>query len=186
MTPTHVGGLDTSTARIGYATPTGEVVSITAPAGADDPNRRLHQLWRGIVRVIRAYPPIPDLVAIEGYSLGMMTVTKATSTGTHKTPTGVLSKIRLGEVGGIARLACFELDIPIVDIPPSSLKLFATSRGNADKEAMRKAAIARGVRGSVNHDEADAWHARRMARAAHGLEGPLADHELTAISKLVW
>lgn len=182
-----VGGLDVSTKRIGYAAPRGELVSITARAGADDPVRRLHELWGGILATVHRYPPFPDIMVIEDYSLGMMTRTKSTASGTHKTPMGVLSKIRLGEVGGIARVACFEAGINIVVVNPSTLKRFATGRGNADKEAMMAAAIRAGARASVNDDEADAFHLRRMGMAAHGLlVGPLTDYEADAISTITW
>lgn len=183
----NVAGMDVSTKRIGYAAPAGELVSIVARAGADDPVRRLHELWGGIIATMRRYPPTPDLMVIEDYSLGMMTRTKSTASGTHKTPMGVLSKIRLGEVGAIARLACFEAGVPIVVVNPSTLKRFATTRGNADKAAMIAAAIAAGARGSVNDDEADAFHLRRMGLAAHGLlADPLTDYEADAISTITW
>lgn len=179
--------MDTSTKRIGYATPSGELISITARAGADDPVRRLAELEVGILNAIRRYPPTPDVMVIEDYSLGMMTKTKKNARGdTHKTPMGVLSKIRLGEIGAVARLACFNSGIAIVVVNNSTLKRFATGRGNADKEAMVAAAIARGARGSVNDDEADAFHARRMGRCAHGLEPMTADHERDAVAMITW
>jgi crossover junction endodeoxyribonuclease RuvC len=185
MTPQHIGGLDVSTARIGYAAPSGALISITAKAGADDPARRLHQLRTGLTTALVRYPPLPDLIGIEGYSLGMMTVTRTTSTGSHKTPTGVLSKIRLGEVGGMVRLHLFDNHIAYVDIPPTSLKRFATGRGNADKATMLAAARKHGV-DVANDVEADAFHARRMALGAHGYLITLLDHEADAIAALTW
>lgn len=174
MTPAHIAGLDVSTARIGYAAPDGTLVSITSRTGAEDPVRRLSELWQGIAAAIRRHPPRPDLMVIEGYSLGK---------GPH---VGILSKIRLGEVGAVARLICFEYDIPIMEVPPTSLKRFATGKGNAKKEDMVSAAIRTGARGSVNDDEADAHHLRRMARMAHGIDAMSADHERDAIANLVW
>lgn len=165
----NVVGLDLSTKRVGFAAADGELFSISAHAGAEDPYRRLHELERELVRTIRLRPPAPDLVAIEGYSLGMIP------------GGGILSKIRLGEIGGIVRTRLFELGIPFVDVPPSSVKRFATGNGNAKKEQMVSRAIELGARGNVNDDEADAFHLRRMARAANGLEGQLLDHELDAI-----
>lgn len=179
--------MDTSTTRIGYASPSGELISITARAGADDPVRRLHELEGGIIAAVRRYPPVPDVMVIEDYSLGMMTKTRNTKAGTvHKTPMGVLSKIRLGEIGGVARLACFNMGIEIVLVNNSTLKRFATGRGNADKDAMVRAAIAHGARGSVNDDEADAFHARRMGRCAHQLEPMVEAYEIDAVSLITW
>ncbi len=161
-------GLDLSTKRVGFAGPeSGDLFSISAHAGAEDPYRRLHELGRELERAIRLRPPFPDLVVLEGYSLG---------------GPGILSKIRLGEVGGIVRTRLFEMDVRFVDVTPSSLKRFATGNGNAKKEQMVSRAIELGARGNVNDDEADAFHLRRMARAANELEGTLLDHELDAIA----
>lgn len=55
-------------------------------------------------------------VAIEGYAY------KATSHA-HK----------IGEFGGVVRLACYDLMIQTFIVPPNSLKKFATGKGNAGK-----------------------------------------------------
>jgi Holliday junction resolvasome RuvABC endonuclease subunit len=166
----NVIGLDLSTARIGFAAADGELVSIVARAKADDPYRRLHELARSVELELARRPPRPDLAVIEDYSLG---------------GPGRISMIRLGEIGGVVRTRLFELDIPMVLVRPSTLKRFATGRGDADKPAMVAAAVARGAT-PRNDDEADAFHARRMGRAALGLEGKLADHELDAVSVVTW
>lgn len=167
----RIAGLDLSTARIGYAAPEGGLHSVTARAGADDVARRLYELLTGLERLLRLYPPLPDLVAVEGYSLASP---------------GRISLIRLGELGGAVRLRLFELGVPYVEVPPSSLKRHATGAGNADKYRMTSRAIELGARGSVNHDEADAFLLRRMARQAHGIDRADLDHELDAIANLTW
>ena len=174
MTARHIAGLDLSTTRIGYAAPDGTLTSIVSRFDAKAPTRRLDDLWRQMERTIRLHPPIPDLVAIEGYAL---------STGPH---TGGLARIRLGEIGGLARVMLFQLGIEYVEIPPSSLKRWATGNGRADKGAMIAAARASGASGTVNHDEADAWHCRRMARMAHGLEEKVHDYQIDALTKIDW
>jgi len=167
----RIFGLDLSTKRVGMADDQGRVFSITAHAGADDPYRRLHELAREVERAFKLRPPMPDLVAVEDYALGSP---------------GRLSLIRLGEVGGVIRTRLFELDTPLVLIPPTSLKRFATGNGNATKEQMVRRAIELGCIApggtAPNDDEADAWHLRRMARAAYGLEGALSDSELDALA----
>lgn len=163
----NVVGLDLSTKRIGFAAADGQLLSISGHAGAEDPYRRLHELTRELARAFRVRPPGPDLVVVEDYALGAP---------------GRLSLVRLGEIGGIVRTWLFEQDWPIVLVSPSSVKRFATGNGNAPKEAMISRAIELGARGNVNDDEADAFHLRRMARAAHGLEGTLLGHELDAIA----
>lgn len=60
-------------------------------------------------------------VAIEGYSFG--------SRGR--------AVFNIGEMGGVLRVALYEAQIEILDVPPSTLKKFVTGKGNADKEQMR-------------------------------------------------
>lgn len=167
----RIAGLDLSTARIGYASPEGTLHSVTARAKADDVARRLYELLTALDRLLRLYPPLPDLVAVEGYSLASP---------------GRLALVRLGEVGGAVRLRLFELDCPVCEIPPSSVKRHAVGNGNAPKERMVARAIELGARGNVNDDEADAFHLRRMARQAHGLDPAELDHERDAIANLTW
>jgi crossover junction endodeoxyribonuclease RuvC len=161
-----VWGLDLSTKRIGIADGSGQCVSVRAHAGADDPYRRLHELTRELSAVFRRRPPRPDLVVLEDYSLNSP---------------GRIALVRLGEIGGIVRTWLWENDVAFRLVPPTSIKKFATGNGNADKPLMISCAVQMGARASVNEDEADAWHARRMGRAAHQLEGNLATHELAAL-----
>lgn len=164
----NVWGLDLSTKRVGIATGSGDLVSVTAHAGAADPYRRLHELTREISRVFQVRPPRPDLVVLEDYSLNSP---------------GRIALVRLGEIGGIVRTWLWEHDIPFRTVPPASIKRFATGNGNADKPTMIARAVELGAAGSANEDEADAWHARRMGRAAHGMEGSrLLAHELDALA----
>jgi len=168
----NVAGCDPSTSRIGWAGTDGSLYSISAKAKADENARRLHELVSAVDRTMALRPPWPDVIAVEGYieSFGG----------------GTLAKIRLGEIGGSLRLRWFEQGIPYVEIRPGTLKRFATGSGNADKERMVLAARKQGAT-PRNHDEADAFHLRRMARAAYGLiSGQLEDYELDAISALVW
>lgn len=169
--PLRIAGLDLSTKRVGFAGPDGDLISIAANAGADDPYRRLHELGREIERAFRLRPPLPDLVVVEDYVLASP---------------GRLSLIRLGEIGGIVRTRLFEMNVPIVLVKPSALKRFATGNGNADKYRMIERAIELGARGSVNDDEADAFHLRRMGRAANGLETWLESFERDAIAGITW
>jgi crossover junction endodeoxyribonuclease RuvC len=170
----NVIGLDLSTARVGFAATDGELLSISGHAKADDPYRRLHELRREIARAIRDHPPRPTVAVVEDYALGG-------KPGTF----GILSKIRLGEIGGIVRTDLFELDVPIALVRPSTLKRFATGNGNADKPAM--VARAHELGGSPrNDDEADAFHARRMGICAYGDRQGLTVFELDAIGVVTW
>lgn len=165
----NVVGLDLSTKRIGFAAADGQLLSISGHAGAEDPYRRLHELTRELARAFRLRPPGPDLVVIEDYALGAP---------------GRIALVRLGEIGGIVRTWLFEQDYRIALVSPSSVKRFATGNGNANKQQMIDRAVELGARLSRfdNDDEADAFHLRRMGRAAHGHEGVLLDHELDALA----
>lgn len=93
-----------------------------------------------------------DLVVIEGYSYA--------SKGA--------SVVDIGEMGGVVRLMLWERQIPYVEVAPSSLKMFATGKGNAGKDDVLAEAIRRlGYAGS-SKDEADALWLRAMALHHYG------------------
>jgi len=62
----------------------------------------------------------PDLVVFEGYALGF------------RGKSNII--FDLGELGGVLKLLILDRGIDILLVPPTSLKLFATGKGNADKE----------------------------------------------------
>lgn len=161
----RIASLDNSTKRIGYADADGGLHSITVAAGAEDKPRRLHQMATALTLELRRHPPFPDLIIVEGY--------------VPNSPNR-WSLIRLGELGGVVRLRLFELDIPFVEIPPPSVKKFATGKGNAGKDQMVAAAEALDAH-VRNDDEADAFHLRRFGLCAHGLEPTVHEHEYQAI-----
>ena len=166
----HIAGGDLSTKRIGWAPVDGCPVSIIARAGSKDPYRRLSELRRDFGRNLLTYPPRPTLVVLEGYL--------------RHSP-GVISIIRQAEVGGQVRTDLFELAIPWVDVDPHVLKRFATGRANAPKELMIAAAFERSGL-ELNDDEADAFHLRRLGRAAYGQETATEDHELEVLASIDW
>lgn len=169
-----IAGLDPSTKRIGYAAPDGRLWSISARAGAKDRARRLHELRRQLERLISLYPPAPELVMIEGYALN--------------TP-GRLGLVRQAELGGVVRLALFELGIPFFEIEPSRLKLYATGSGGADKPRMIEAALELGAATTataLNDDEADAFLLRHLGRMAYGLEAIERGGKLSVLSTITF
>lgn len=89
-----------------------------------------------------------------------------------------------GEWGGIARLALYESKAVALDVPPSSLKQYATHHGGAEKATM--VARARHLYGyeGKNDNEADALHLAHLA--ADWWQRPaLAAAQRTALSKTV-
>lgn len=85
------------------------------------------------------------LVVLEGYSY-------ASANQAHQ----------LGELGGVIRLAITETGAPYVDVPPSTLKKFATGKGNANKAAMGLAAARAGYDGPGDDNAIDAWWLMQM------------------------
>lgn len=121
-------------------------------------------------RVLEFLTPLPDLVGIEGYSFNSK-----------------YGGERLGELGGVIRLQLWELGIPFVEIPPASVKKYATGSGTASKDEVLGAAIRRLGYERDDHNEADALWVRAMAYDHYGapiVEVP-ASHRaaLTAIVK---
>ncbi len=112
-----------------------------------------------------------DVLVLEGYSFG--------SQGR--------SVYQIGELGGVIRFAAFVTGTTTVEVAPSTLKKFATGRGNSPKDAMIAAAIRRfGFEGSDNN-EADAFLLWCMARHAYG--DPVADvpqAQAAALEKVQW
>lgn len=112
----------------------------------------------------------PDLVCIEGYSF-------ASRHGGE----------RLGELGGVIRLALHEQKMPWVEIAPKIVKKLATGKGNAAKEEVFAAAIRRLSYKGSSLDEADALWVREVALQHFGdpsCELPAA--HLVALKGIEW
>lgn len=119
----------------------------------------------------RAWAAEPDLVCVEGPSYG--------SKGGHE-----------HERGGLWWMVTEQLDRegwPVVVVPPSSLKKFATGKGNANKDAMVLATARRFSWFDGGNDEADAlWLA---AMGYDHLSQPLVEMPAlnrTALSGVTW
>ena len=89
----------------------------------------------------------PTVAVIEGYAFG-----------------AVSRQHRLGEIGGVVRLACIQAGVrTICEVPPTTLKKFFTGDGRAAKEDMQAEAVRRDVfKTHPSNDVADAcalWYA---------------------------
>lgn len=130
-----VAGLDLSMTGTGVATSrAGQIdVSIIRPKSTGD--RRLAQIaHRVLSRCAGA-----ELVLIEGYL-------------NHSHTAGIT-----GMVHGAVRTALIEAQIQYATFPPTSLKKFATGRGNATKTDMALAALKRGGVEFRDDNQCDAW-----------------------------
>lgn len=113
----------------------------------------------------------PDVAVIEGYSFG------SSAKGTRS----------IAEWGGVARLNLYVRGVPVVEVPPSTLKKYATGRGNAPKPDMRMELYKRTGLDVADDNEVDAlW----LLAAAHDATGdplwemPKVNRE--ALGKVEW
>jgi crossover junction endodeoxyribonuclease RuvC len=162
MTP-RILALDLSLTSTGYC--------------ADGRCGRITTKLRGMERIEYIHDRIVDLsyqadvAVVEGYSYG--------SKGR--------AVFQVAGLGEIVRYVLWLNGCPYVDVPPTTLKKYATGRGNAGKDDMLAAAIRRfGFEGDGN-DEADAYLLWCMAMHAYGqrvVNLPAAQE--AAIDKVEW
>lgn len=169
---TRIVGLDLSLVSTGVALPNGDTTTLQA-RHADPRERRLNQLGTDLWRLLN--PLTPQLAIVEGYSL-------------HSP--GPLGMVRRAEWVGVALLQLRRMRCPIVEVPPSTLKAWATGNGNATKPAMVQAALDAGA-DPANDDEADAYLLRAIGRLTVDDIDPFADpkgriRRLALADQLAW
>lgn len=161
-----VAGVDLALGGTGIARPGGSTRRVRAPGTLDGYRRHWHIAHQVLLDVVDA-----DLVVIEGYAL-------------HAYPKALVAA---AELGGIIRAALTRADIAFADVPPASLKMFATGDGHADKAAMVEAAQEHAGKPIATHDQADAYHLRLMGLAHLGYDvGPLTPRAEEALSRVEW
>lgn len=169
-----VVGLDLSLKATGIARYDGMTMTLSGEAytGAE----RLRALREGVLLMTGVVgqeafdTERPDLVCIEGYSFNSRNGGE-----------------RLGELGGVIRLALHENQMPWVEITPAKVKKLATGKGNAAKEEVFAAAIRRLNYKGSSLDEADALWVREIALQHFG--EPTADlpaAHLVALKGIEW
>lgn len=165
-TPPAVLALDLSLTGSGIALPDGTTDTIRTRSLTGAP-RLAHVRW-AIIAHLEGWQPA--LVAIEGYAFGR------TNKAHH-----------IGELGGVIRLMLHERGQAWTEVPPASVKKYATGKGNANKNDMLAASIRQlGYEGSSG-DEADALWLRAMALDHLGhpvVEVPVSHRE--ALAKVSW
>lgn len=169
----RVAGLDLSLTKSGLALPDGELVTITPARGLEGYARHWDVAKEVLERLASARV---DVVVVEGYS--------------HHGP-GAIARIRAAEVGGIVRTSLYRAGLLFVEVPPASLKRWATGNGNAGKPAVITRALELGaiLSSSKADDEADAFLLRAMGRHAYNADTPAGAHldaMLDALSVIVW
>lgn len=93
----------------------------------------------------------PALIAVEGYAYN-----------------ADAAREKLGEWGGVLRVALYRLGMTYTVVAPATLKKFATGKGNGPKDGMRMHALKRFGFESRNNDECDAYCLGRWAAAYVG------------------
>lgn len=152
MTTLRFAGLDTSLSACGVVNAAGRCLTVRPNSGGDL-RARLDQLVRGVVMHLRAGGGV-DIAGVEGYN------------------PGGIQGVTMAKLGAARELICLELwraNVLIVDLPPKSIKLYATGKGNADKPTVWDAAVAASPDGLEprTHDEGDAWWARQLVMAKY-------------------
>jgi Holliday junction resolvasome RuvABC endonuclease subunit len=131
---------------------------------------RLCLIRNAVLRRVRNEHTEPiDLVVLEGYAFGRLNQAH-----------------QLGELGGVVRGAHHEAGVPVAIVPPSSVKLFATGKGNAPKDQMLAEAVrVLGYQGH-DHNEADARWLWTMAQAHYRGIRPSTQKQRDALAKITW
>lgn len=154
MKSPRVLGLDLSLTATGVAFPDGTTATWSQPLTGV---ARLAWFRQALTALLAGVGPYghdlaADLVVIEGHAFN----------------TKYGQPHALGELAGVVKLVLHDLDVTWLEIPPASLKRYATGKGNASKEAVLVAAVLRlGYEGHSN-DESDALWLRQMALDHYG------------------
>ena len=108
---------------------------------------RLDGLERALLGAISPFKGVDTLVAIEGYSFGSFS-----------------GRERLGEWGGVLRLALYRAGFKYVEVPPTSLKKFVTGKGNAKKNTMLMAVYKKWGVECADDNQGDAYSLAQFIR----------------------
>lgn len=165
----HVVALDLSLTATGVAdSRTMDARVISPPRGLSEAGR-LFYLQKAIDQATEG----ADLVVREGYAMGAKNMAHVRS---------------IGELGGVVRLTLHCRNRPLVEVPPATLKKFATGAGNAPKEAVLQAAWQRLKYEGHDHNESDALFLMHAALVHYGLPGAvqLPKAQVEALAKIDW
>lgn len=141
----HVTGLDLSMTSTGAAWVDGTTETIAPKVKGDA------RLIETVRRILACIPTVGSLVVIEDL------------------PANAKSAGITGMMQGAVRHALLERDIPYVSVVPSTLKKYATGKGNAGKPEMAVAAYKRfEMEFGSDDDRCDAWWLRAAGLDALG------------------
>lgn len=164
VTAPSVLALDLSLVATGWAK-SDTSSGVLRPADSMRGMRRVQWVLNAVVELLAGV----DVVAIEGYAFGAKG----------------RAVFDIAELGGVIRFTIFEAPYPVVEIPPSNLKMFATGSGNAAKNEVFAAAIRKLSYAGNDHNEADALWLLDMA-TAHYEGRTLTAKQQQALAKIHW
>jgi len=124
-----------------------------------------HAVWE-VLQIRRL-----DAVCVEGYAFGMP-VKGASSRMTQ-----------IAEMTGLTKHLVLSDDIPIIVVPPSTLKKFITGKGNASKGEVTKFLKQEWDKAFTDFDKADAFSAMMYGRAVLGSDYPKGPKDSLAKSR---
>jgi Holliday junction resolvasome RuvABC endonuclease subunit len=122
-------------------------------------------IYDQVVYVVKRWKPVQG--AMEGYSIE-----------------SVNRPFDLGEAGGMVKLACHQHAVPLITVPPTSLKKFA-GNAKADKEGVAKLVAQKWQQHIDQNDECDAYVLAQVARALKHQEAVTVRAELEVLKKLL-
>ena len=153
-------GVDPSLTATATCGPDGQSIIKSKQTGP----ARLHEIADAVVALALAV----DVVYIEGYSMGRQSN----------------ALLHMGELGGALRLSFWRHNIPYVEVPPSTLKKFATGKGNANKDLVVSAVTHRSGRMFDSNDAVDAYALWCLGMAHTGQPHDLGDLPQTHMAAL--
>lgn len=171
----NILALDLSLTASGWAHSMGTSGVYSPPKGALG-IRRLIAIRDAMLGYAKNVDPLgfatnADLVVIEGFAYGAKG----------------RAVLDIAGMGWLVRVALHERGYPIVEVPPASLKMFATGKGNADKNAMLGEAIRKLKYDGNDHNVADALWLLTMAQTAYSGATALCNaKQREALAKIVW
>jgi crossover junction endodeoxyribonuclease RuvC len=158
-------GLDLSLRATGLAYDGGALTIAPRTTGM----RRLHEIAVAVLDVAEELPAA--LVVVEDYAYSRA------DAHAHE----------LGELGGVVKLTLWLHDFEVVTIVSSSLKKYATGKGNAPKEQVLVAAGKRLGYEGHDHNQSDAMWLRAMALDHYGFPlCPMPAEQRAALDKIAW
>lgn len=162
----NILALDLSLTATGWALSSGQS-GVYSPPKLSTGTRRLIAIRDAML----GYATNADLVVIEGFAYGAKG----------------RAVLDIAGMGWIVRVALVERGYPVVEVPPASLKMFATGKGNADKNAMLGEAIRKLKYDGNDHNVADAKWLLMMTQTAYGGAVSLANaKQREALAKIEW